>query len=102
MNAQESLIIVGASARAAAFSALRAGLRPRCADLFADRDLRLRCHAARVAAPNYPHHFLGIVGDKAPGPWIYTGGLENRRRLIGKMERTRQLWGNGEQVLRRA
>jgi len=33
------LLILGASCRAAAFSALRAGFRPRCADYFADRDL---------------------------------------------------------------
>src|SRR5437763_9510980 len=33
----EHLLILGASTRAAAFSALRAGLRPSCADLFSDR-----------------------------------------------------------------
>ena len=33
------VLIVGASTRAAAFSALRAGLEPRCVDYFADRDL---------------------------------------------------------------
>jgi len=35
---EAQVLIVGASARAAAFSALRAGLRPWCADLFADLD----------------------------------------------------------------
>ena len=37
------LLILGASARAAAFSALRLGLRPTCADLFADADLASAC-----------------------------------------------------------
>ncbi len=35
----ERLLIVGASARAAAFSAMRAGFQPLCADRFADVDL---------------------------------------------------------------
>ena len=33
------LLIVGASVRAAAFSARRSGFDPECADLFADADL---------------------------------------------------------------
>ena len=40
MSAGESVVIFGASVRAAAFSALRAGLRPWCADLFADFALK--------------------------------------------------------------
>ncbi len=38
MASPQHLLIFGASARAAAFSALRAGLQPWCADLFADAD----------------------------------------------------------------
>ena len=54
MQPHEHLLIVGASARAAAFSALRAGLRPWCADLFGDDDLRARCFAQRCDSANYP------------------------------------------------
>ena len=42
------LLILGASARAAAFSALRAGFAPVGADLFADRDLAAVCPCSRV------------------------------------------------------
>jgi hypothetical protein len=43
-----SLTIVGASARAAAFSAARAGFEPYAIDHFADRDLAELCPAVRV------------------------------------------------------
>ncbi len=102
MQAGESLLIIGASARAAAFSALRAGLRPVCADLFADADLRARCPVRRVDPKDYPHGFLGLPEFDAPGPWMYTGGLENRPELVDALERRRgPLWGNSAAVLRR-
>ena len=48
MNTRQNLLILGASTRAAAFSALRAGLAPRCVDFFADRDLAAVCPVERV------------------------------------------------------
>jgi predicted ATP-grasp superfamily ATP-dependent carboligase len=93
--AAEHLLIFGASARAAAFSALRAGLRPWCADLFADADLQVRCPAMRLPG-RYPHSFLDLAATDLPGPWMYTGGLENRPALVGRMARRRPLWGNSE------
>jgi predicted ATP-grasp superfamily ATP-dependent carboligase len=93
--ADEHLLIFGASARAAAFSALRAGLRPWCADLFADADLQVRCPAMRLPG-RYPHAFLDLAATDLPGPWMYTGGLENWPALVGRMARRRPLWGNGE------
>jgi predicted ATP-grasp superfamily ATP-dependent carboligase len=97
--AQSHLLILGASTRAAAFSALRAGLRPWCADLFADADLRARCPVQRVSDKEYPRGFLNLVDADIPGPWMYTGGLENWPVLVGKMERRRTLWGNGVKTL---
>jgi predicted ATP-grasp superfamily ATP-dependent carboligase len=96
---QEHLLIFGASARAAAMSALRAGLRPWCADLFADLDLR-RCCSARVLNRRYPDGFVPLAERAPPGPWMYTGGLENRPRLVDKISRYRDLWGNGADILR--
>jgi uncharacterized protein len=93
--AKSQLLIFGASARAAAFSALRAGLRPWCADLFADADLQARCAVQRVHAADYPRRFLKLVDADTPGPWMYTGGLENWPGLVANMERHRSLWGNG-------
>jgi predicted ATP-grasp superfamily ATP-dependent carboligase len=96
---RETLLIVGASARAAAFSALRAGLRPSCADLFADADLQSRCPVLRLTG-RYPHAFLDRI-DAAPGPWMYTGGLENWPGLVRRMAERRPLWGNDAAALGR-
>src|SRR3954447_2525280 len=96
-----NLLVFGASVRAAAFSALRAGLRPWCADLFADADLRAHCPVTRVSAAAYPRGFLGLVDTDLPGPWMYTGRLENWPALVGEMARRRRLWGNGQGTLAR-
>jgi uncharacterized protein len=93
-----TVLIFGASARAAAFSALRAGLRPWCADLFADTDLRQRAPAMQLPG-RYPDGFLDLIGVELPGPWMYTGGLENRPFLVHSMARLRKLWGNGRNAL---
>jgi uncharacterized protein len=96
-----NLILFGASTRAAAFSALRAGLRPWCADLFADADLQARCPAMRLPGV-YPEAFLDWIGAELSGPWMYTGGLENRPYLVERMVRRRPLWGNDCPVLLKA
>ncbi len=102
MTPNECLLIVGASARAAAFSALRAGLRPWCADLFADADLRARCPALAVPRAAYPNGFLHVATRQAPpGPWMYTGGIENHRELIRQISQGRRLWGNAPVLLDR-
>jgi predicted ATP-grasp superfamily ATP-dependent carboligase len=98
----ECLLIVGASARAAAFSALRAGLRPECADLFADADLAARCAVRRVDPKQYPQGFADLPLLQSSGPWLYTGGLENHPDVVEAMADRRQpLWGNPAPVLRR-
>jgi predicted ATP-grasp superfamily ATP-dependent carboligase len=98
VEASGTVLIFGASARAAAFSALRAGLRPWCADLFADADLRQRVPAMQLPA-RYPDGFLDLIDVELPGPWMYTGGLENRPFLVRKMARRRPLWGNDRAAL---
>ncbi len=94
----EPLVILGASARAAAFSALRAGLLPWSADLFADADLARRCPARRVS--NYPHGLVEAAFDAPAGPWMYTGALENHPDLVDHIAATRPLLGNPGEVLR--
>jgi predicted ATP-grasp superfamily ATP-dependent carboligase len=88
------LLIFGASTRAAAFSALRAGLSPWCADLFADADLHARCPAMRLPAGTYPNGFLYLNDTELNAPWIYTGGLENHVEIIEALARKHLLWGN--------
>jgi predicted ATP-grasp superfamily ATP-dependent carboligase len=93
--------IIGASVRAAAFSALRAGLVPLCADLFADADLRSRCQVVRLTG-RYPGAFRALFENEPPDRWMYTGGLENHPELIEALEGRGPLLGNGAEVLRRA
>jgi len=94
------LWIVGASTRAAAESALRAGLIPYCSDLFADADLRRIAQVHPVG--DYARDLPRISATLPMMPWLYTGGLENRPDLVDQMARQRPLWGNAGMSLRRA
>src|SRR5262245_24922734 len=93
------LIIVGASVRAAAFSALKAGFSPHALDCFADRDLTAVCDAIRVE--DYPRGLPQALQEAPDAPWLYTGGLENYPRLVDQMAAMRPLLGNPGNVLRR-
>jgi len=95
-----TLIVLGASVRAAAMSALRAGWQPYAIDQFADRDLAAIGPAIRIA--RYPGDFLRALAAAPPAPWLYTGGLENHPRLVDRLAAIRPLLGNGGQVLRLA
>src|SRR6202011_5823317 len=99
MEAEMRLILFGASTRAAAGSALRAGLHAWCADLYADTDLRALCPVVRLSLDRYPREFLCILEQAPPGPWMYTGALENRPKLVRQLAQIRPLWGNNADVL---
>src|SRR5258708_22200130 len=77
-----NLIILGATARAAAFSARRAGMRPWCVDLFADADLARAFPGRRVAPDAFPAGLVHALADAPDGPVMFTGGLENRPHLL--------------------
>jgi predicted ATP-grasp superfamily ATP-dependent carboligase len=102
MDETRHVLLFGASVRALANSALRAGLAPWCADLFADEDLRAKLPATRVASSDYPRAFLDHVRTEVAGPWMYSGALENWPALLHDMARARPLWGNDQHVLARA
>src|SRR5690349_12073448 len=102
MSRGEQLLIFGASARAAAFSAMRAGLKPWCADLFADADLQACCAVQMLGPGIYPQGFADVASAGPPGPWMYTGGLENQPGLVTRISRDRPLWGNDAKALGRA
>lgn len=95
----DSLLILGASVRAAAQSAARAGWRPICGDLFLDADLPDT--AVGQVARSFPCDLVRIADESPPGPWMYTGGLENYPRLIERVSRSRELLGTPADVLRR-
>src|SRR5436190_12739447 len=98
----DRLLILGASARAAAFSAMRAGFEPWCLDRFADADLASRCAAQRVPAELFSEALEQMVRTAPPAPWMYTGGLEHCPDLVDRIAKLRPLWGNPGNVLRLA
>ena len=83
-----------------AMSAIRAGLRPWCADLFADADLRAVAPAVQLPMEEYPDGFRRLLEAAPKVPVLYTGGLENAPRLLDAIRRERPLWGTGPEVLR--
>jgi len=95
----ERLMIFGASTRAAAQSAVRARLRPLCADHFSDEDLFELAEVLPLT--HYPHGLIAAAGSGPPLPWMYTGAIENHPRLLEKLAAIRPLWGNPADVVTR-
>ena len=92
------LLIVGASARAAAWSAVRAGYRPLCLDHFADLDLQFLASAQQIqgGAPE----FLEALESLPRCPLIYTGAFENDPDFIDQAAALHVLAGNPADILR--
>ncbi|TWT73452.1 ATP-grasp domain protein [Posidoniimonas polymericola] len=99
MASRPRLAILGASARAAAQSAIRAGFDVVAADLFTDLDLAAMCPATRV--DRYPEGFAEWLSRANADAWIYTGGLENYPELIDQLAGMLPLWGNDGAAVRR-
>src|SRR5437660_22838 len=95
---ETNVILIGASTRAAAMSARRAGWTPWCADLFADADLQPIATVHKVSVEAYPQGLFDALANAPHAPLIYTGALENRPDLIARIDRP--LWGNPPEVLR--
>lgn len=93
------LAIVGASVRAAAQSALRAGYEVVGADLFADADLDGVCPITKI--DDYPHGFADWLAAQDVDAWMYTGALENYPDLVDRMAAIKPLWGVSGEALRR-
>lgn len=92
------LAIVGASARAAAFSALRAGYGVVTADIFADADLQRVVSATRIE--DYPQGLVAWLEHADCDAWLYTGALENRPDLVSVLGAIKPLLGNDGESLR--
>lgn len=97
---REPLLLIGASVRAAAHSAAAAGFEVGAIDLFGDADLCRTALAVRRST-RFPADTLLLAESFPPGPWLYTGGMENYPRLVARLAVRRPLLGNGPDVLRR-
>jgi predicted ATP-grasp superfamily ATP-dependent carboligase len=92
-----SLLILGATARAAAQSARRAGFQVHAADLFSDVDLCAVAPAQSVR--NYPNALESLAREKPPMDWIYTGALENHPALVERISHRHRLLGSDAATL---
>jgi predicted ATP-grasp superfamily ATP-dependent carboligase len=100
MASSHDVLIFGASCRAAAFSALRSGLRPRCADYFVYRDLAEVCPVVRIDPHRARREFLALADSLPASPWFYTGGFENHPGWVEQVSREHRLWGATARTLR--
>ncbi len=91
-----SLIIIGASARAAAFSARRAGYSPYWLDQFGDEDLRQRFPGSRIT--DYPQQAVDLIEQASDAPFMYTGAMENHTEVLDELAERRTLLGNPRSV----
>ena len=94
------LLIVGASTRAAAFSALRAGFRPICVDQYTDQDLRDLAEV--IPKTGVCSDWVEPLSQRPSLEWIYTGGMENHPELIEQISQKHQLRGCNPEILERA
>ena len=94
-----SIAVVGASARAAAFSILRTGRSAVAADLFADADLVQHCPTTKISP--YPEGLADWLAATDVDAWLYTGALENYPDLVDQLAAVRPLLGNSGEPLRR-
>jgi predicted ATP-grasp superfamily ATP-dependent carboligase len=95
----EPVGVVGASARAAVMSLMRAGFRAWAIDLFADRDLQRLAPVRRCPIDDFPQAIPALAGQFPPGPVLYTGGLENYPEVIAALATEREVWGCPADVL---
>ena len=92
------LLIVGGTARAPAWAAIRAGLRVAALDRFNDLDL-LACADPVFLWDGGEAQVERVVGDLGV-PWIYCGPLENEPDLIDRCAARAPLRGNPGDALR--
>lgn len=87
-------LILGASTRATAMSALRAGFEPVCIDQFADADLRRICSVTAVDSLSLlPESPLDAALQAVRNlPVIPVGGTENQRELIQNLSSHQSAW----------
>jgi uncharacterized protein len=100
---KDSVLIIGASARAAAMSALRAGFNPIASDLFGDRDLTEFAVFQKIS--QYPNDFVKIAQSLSSEsakkiPLIYTGALENYPDVLAELGEYVQLLGNSADIIK--
>jgi len=97
------LIIIGASARAAAQWAIRRGYAPFCIDLFCDRDLKEIAQAHRCPPNRYPDAIIELLTEAPPNaPVLLTGRMEHHLAVVEKIVELHRLLYSSVQAICKA
>jgi len=98
-------LICGASTRAAAASAARAGFRVTALDAYADRDQHAAVNAFSTsrdfAAASTAPAMARAAARLQAGVAVYLSPFENHPRAVATLAAGRTLWGNSPETLRR-
>ena len=99
------MILVGASVRSLAETAIRHRYRPHCFDMFADHDLRRMLAEEHLPAPQRFSDFTQLPEcmHDLPATWpvVWTGGLENAPGAFERLARQRPVCGPNSETIRR-
>ncbi|MDX1965147.1 MAG: ATP-grasp domain-containing protein [Pirellulales bacterium] len=105
MSLPQNLLLIGASVRAAAASAVQAGYQPEhgrllwCADRFGDTDLQMLAEITEICDP-FPTGFPSLLANAPSGTLIYTGAMENHLQTLAACLTPRhRLAGNSPEVV---
>lgn len=94
------LLILGASARAACFSARRSSYSPYWIDQYGDHDLTESFPGQCVSPDKYPAGILDLISNSPDVPFLYTGAMENHVKVLEQLEGLRTLLGNTADLCR--
>ena len=94
----QQLLIVGASARAACFSARRSSYSPYWLDQYGDYDLAENFPGKRLTTGHYPDELIDLIRSAPNVPFLYTGALENHLQVLAELEEIRPLLGNSAEI----
>jgi predicted ATP-grasp superfamily ATP-dependent carboligase len=96
-----TILLIGASCRAAAWSAFRAGFRVISLDLFADRDTKLygECFQINEYPKSIPDQVTSIAAKRSFSTIVLSGGMENHPSLVEELETRYSILGpNARQI----
>ncbi len=100
MKKKKSITVIGASARAACWSAVRAGLKPRAFDQFRDLDFPPDCEVRLISKE--PDTFFSEAAKAQHEPCLPVGGWENDTEMMQRLESNFSLWNTNSTMTKLA
>ena len=102
MGTAPDIILIGASVRSLAVSAIRDGLRPLCIDLFGDADLAELlegCAGQLLRVNQFEDVPSALAGCRQKLPVVLSGGIENQSSLVRTLSEHYPIAGPGLEAI---